>query len=139
MLVTLTVAAVGLVQRPDAAAAACRIRSVFIAYPVEPGDPPTHRTGKTVHRSFDPAAGLPADCGTHYADGPLDCAPVPLSRAAALARGQSLGDDVAITDPAGEMFVYRFDARGRTTRVTWDPTASGSFDYVFHSRGHCGS
>ena len=113
--------------------APCRVRSVFVEYDRE-NEPPAApvRSEVLVERFVDDWSDRDA-CDRDfedYAARPMRCAP--RARARADVHGDVLAPNrVLVGTRDGESLHVIFDDRGRTSRIDWDPTASGSFDYAF--------
>jgi hypothetical protein len=117
----------------------CRVRSLFVEYDRE-NEPPAApvRSEVVVERFVDDWSEREV-CDRDfedYAARPMRCAPRARSRA--VVRGDVLAPDrVRVGMRDGESLLVIFDERGRTRRIEWDPTASGSFDYAFEYEYDC--
>jgi hypothetical protein len=117
----------------------CRVRSLFVEYDRE-SDPPAApaRSEVVAERFVDDWSDRDA-CDRDfddYAARPMRCAPRARSRAEV--RGDVLAPNrVLVGTRDGESLHVIFDERGRTRRIEWDPTASGSFDYAFEYEYDC--
>lgn len=111
----------------------CRVRSLFVEYDRENEPPaPPVRSEVAAERFVDDWSERDA-CDRDfedYAARPMRCAPRARSRADV--HGDVLAPNrVLVGTRDGESLHVIFDERGRTSRIDWDPTASGSFDYAF--------
>jgi hypothetical protein len=117
----------------------CRVRSFFVEYDRE-NEPPSApvRSEVVVERFVDDWFERDT-CDRDFEDyamRPMRCAPRARSRAEV--RGDELAPNrVLVGTRDGESLHVVFDDRGRTRRVEWDPTASGSFDYAFEYEYDC--
>ncbi|MCU0677119.1 MAG: hypothetical protein MUE69_30565 [Myxococcota bacterium] len=109
------------------------MRSLFVEYDRE-NDPAAapRRSEVVVERFVDDWSERDA-CDRDfedYAARPMRCAPRARSRVEV--HGDVLAPNrMLVGTRDGESLHVIFDERGRTSRIDWDPTASGSFDYAF--------
>lgn len=113
--------------------APCRVRSLFVEYDRENEPPAAPVRGEVVVERFVDDWSDRDACDRafeDYAARPMRCAP--RARLRAEVAGDVLAPNrVLVGTRDGESLHVTFDERGRTSRIDWDPTASGSFDYAF--------
>lgn len=119
----------------------CQVDVVHLQYAID-GEP--ERVPRIEHRATEFRSdwedvwwheGPATECPDMPSDLACHAAPTPLTRTEAVALGEAAGDGVLVpAGDEGERLHYSFDARDRTVRVVWDPSASGSDDWHYHYR-----